>query len=461
MGGGGTTVEAPQPSAEERALQRQQTELLNQQTAILQQNLRQQELLAPFLYKSQGLEPIYAEGAATTVPGQITPAQQTQINDYNRQIIALQTQLNAPAGEGFFSQALGGNNRDALTSQINDLIAQRDAITAQSTTFPGGRQIVGYRELPKTEEEQLQADLEKRYLQLNLQQLEANAANAPTQNEISQLLQQRSLAALKGELPVDPTVTRNLADSEAQLRESLFRNLGPGYETSTPGIQALAEFGKRKQEILAGASRAELTMGEQLGLARQGAQSQSTTDYLNSQQLAQGLRQSRLSNIFNVSQAPAQIGLQGYGQIAQGYNSPIQWYQNQRQQQFNASVANAQGASAGQAGLGQLFGTGLLAAASFFSDPALKSNIKPIEGALEKVKVLRGVTHTWKHAPEQATLGVLSTDVRAVAPELVSRALHTDDRLYDTVDYVHLIPILIEAIKELSDKVERLEAERG
>lgn len=290
MGGGGTTVRAPQPSPEERALQRQQTELLKQQTTILQANLEQQNLLSPFLYKSVGLEPIY-----------------------------------------------GDNGK-----------------------------ITGYRELPATPEEAAQKQLTQQFLERSLASLQREEAAAPQNAEIEGLLRQRSLAALKGELPVDPTVINQLNDTEQNLRAQLFKQLGPGYETSTPGIQALAEFQKRKAEVIAGANRADLTLGEQLGMARQGANEQSATDYLNSQQLSSNLRQSRLGNIFNISQAPAQIGLQGYGQIAQGYNAPIQWYSNQRQQQMNAQIANAQSDSSGMGAFGSLLGTGITAAAYYF-----------------------------------------------------------------------------------------------
>lgn len=290
MGGGGTTVNYPQPTQEERDLQRQQTELLQQQTTILNANLRQQELLAPILYKAQGIQPIYGEGG----------------------------------------------------------------------------EITGFEELPLTPEEQAQQQLTQSFLERSLAQLEREEAAAPQEAEIEGLLRERTLAALRGEAEVDPSVTRGLEESEAQLREHLFRQLGSGYETSTPGIQALAEFEKRKQEVLSGARRAELTLGEQLGLARQAVGSQRAVDYLSPTQLQESLRQSRLGNIFNISQAPAQIGLAGYGQIAQGYNYPLNFFQQQRQGQFNADVASAQSAASAQAGLGSLIGTGITAAAYFF-----------------------------------------------------------------------------------------------
>lgn len=59
-------VNVPGPSAEEKALQRQQTQLLETQTDILKEQIRQQELLAPFLYREAGVEPTYDEEGKIT-----------------------------------------------------------------------------------------------------------------------------------------------------------------------------------------------------------------------------------------------------------------------------------------------------------------------------------------------------------------------------------------------------------
>jgi hypothetical protein len=80
---------------------------------------------------------------------------------------------------------------------------------------------------------------------------------------------ERTQKALRGELPVDPALHRELAEQEATRREALRQQLGPGYETSTPGVEALARYGQAKAEALSAASRGELTLSEQLGMARQ------------------------------------------------------------------------------------------------------------------------------------------------------------------------------------------------
>jgi len=85
------------------------------------------------------------------------------------------------------------------------------------------------------------------------------------------------------------------------------------------------------------------------------------------------------------------------------------------------------------------------------SDARLKDNVQKIENAVEKVKKLSGVTFDWK--PESGysgkDYGVIAQEVENILPEIVV----TRDNGYKAVNYDKLIPLLIEAIKELSNKV--------
>src|SRR5919106_2491547 len=96
------------------------------------------------------------------------------------------------------------------------------------------------------------------------------------QEEIESKLRERTLAALEGNLPVDPALDRSIEEGRLTLRDVLARQLGPGFETSTPGIQALAEFEKRAEELRFGARTGALTTAEALSGAREarGAQQQ-------------------------------------------------------------------------------------------------------------------------------------------------------------------------------------------
>lgn len=70
--------------------------------------------------------------------------------------------------------------------------------------------------------------------------------------------------ALAGELPVDPTLERALTEGEQQLRAQLQAQLGTGYETSTPGIQALEQYRQRAAEARSTVAHGQLTSGQSL-----------------------------------------------------------------------------------------------------------------------------------------------------------------------------------------------------
>ena len=96
----------------------------------------------------------------------------------------------------------------------------------------------------------------------------------------------------------------------------------------------------------------------------------------------------------------------------------------------------------------------------YLSDQRLKTNVEKIPDALNKVNALTGVTFDWnalaresRPARTKREAGVLAQEVEKVIPEVVNTRLDG----YKAVDYDKLVPLLIEAIKELSDKVERLE----
>ncbi len=91
------------------------------------------------------------------------------------------------------------------------------------------------------------------------------------------------------------------------------------------------------------------------------------------------------------------------------------------------------------------------------SDLRLKNNINPIADAVNKVKSLRGVTYEWNENSDyegQLDIGVIAQEVDALGlPGLIQER----DNGYLAVRYERLVPLLIEAIKELSDKVDSLE----
>jgi hypothetical protein len=89
------------------------------------------------------------------------------------------------------------------------------------------------------------------------------------------------------------------------------------------------------------------------------------------------------------------------------------------------------------------------------SDERFKTNIKPIKSALEKITALAGYSYQFKsengqNFPKGVHFGLLAGETETIVPELVSR----DPGGYLAVDYIGLIPLLIEAMKELSNDVQ-------
>lgn len=109
------------------------------------------------------------------------------------------------------------------------------------------------------------------------------------------------------------------------------------------------------------------------------------------------------------------------------------------------------------------------------SDARLKTDISPILNAVEKVCKINGVTFLMNELADglgvgnaSRQVGVLAHEVEAVLPEAISLApfdtKHEDGvavsksgENYKTVQYEKIVPLLIEAIKELSLKVSDLE----
>lgn len=100
---------------------------------------------------------------------------------------------------------------------------------------------------------------------------------------------------------------------------------------------------------------------------------------------------------------------------------------------------------------------------AYYSDERLKTKIGNIENALDKVKQIETMVY---HANETAVglgydasvieVGVTAQSVQRVMPQTVAPA-PIDDK-YLTVRYERLVPLLIEAIKELSAEVKELKA---
>lgn len=98
---------------------------------------------------------------------------------------------------------------------------------------------------------------------------------------------------------------------------------------------------------------------------------------------------------------------------------------------------------------GDLTVTGDVQAANFntTSDIALKENLNIIDSPLAKIEQLNGYTFNWKENKKEA-IGIVAQEVEKVFPELVVTGTDGVKR----VNYDSLIPVMLEAIKELAKR---------
>lgn len=84
------------------------------------------------------------------------------------------------------------------------------------------------------------------------------------------------------------------------------------------------------------------------------------------------------------------------------------------------------------------------------SDKRLKKDIKTIKSALDKVIKLRGVSFKWKKGIKTKQIGLIAQEVKKIIPEVVG------GKERYTIEYGKLAGLFVEAIKELNDKVDKL-----
>jgi hypothetical protein len=117
---------------------------------------------------------------------------------------------------------------------------------------------------------------------------------------------------------------------------------------------------------------------------------------------------------------------------------------------------------------------------AYYSDERLKENLGPIENPLEKINKLNGfyyvnndLAKTFGYNDAKLQVGVSAQEVQSILPEVVSLAPFDFDTSEDgvttsksgenylTVKYDKIVPLLIEAIKELTEEVNKIKKHVG
>jgi len=87
------------------------------------------------------------------------------------------------------------------------------------------------------------------------------------------------------------------------------------------------------------------------------------------------------------------------------------------------------------------------------SDMRLKTNVKTLTNVLDNISHFRGVTFNWKEGNQDEQIGFIAQEIEIVYPQVISKNENDDLE----VRYSELIPVLLQAIKELQNQIETLE----
>ena len=98
------------------------------------------------------------------------------------------------------------------------------------------------------------------------------------------------------------------------------------------------------------------------------------------------------------------------------------------------------------------------------SDKRLKENIEPLKGSAEKVAALRAVEFDWtdereikfakKRTGTARDFGFIAQEVEKVVPEVVGERRNG----MKTINYAKVVPLLLDVIQDLTQRIERLES---
>ena len=105
---------------------------------------------------------------------------------------------------------------------------------------------------------------------------------------------------------------------------------------------------------------------------------------------------------------------------------------------------------------GNVIATGSIDSAS---DIKLKTNVKTIDNALDKVLKLRGTEYDRIDKDNKHEIGVIAQEVEKIIPELVNTNKDQDGEETKSVSYGNITAVLIEAIKEQNEIINRMRKE--
>lgn len=241
---------------------------------------------------------------------------------------------------------------------------------------------------------------------------------AGNRREIERLQTERSLKALKGELPISKTLQREFEVGQQQLDEKLNRQGGPGAKNSTAGVLQQEAFDRNRIALQEAEQRDMLTTAEALALNRQNSRS---------------VEAAQMENPF-AAQARMLVPAQ---QSLSSARDQDNFTRNLRYQSNLAGQQNQAGYISGAMGLG-----GMLGSAFLLSDPEAKYEIEPISDAELLADIRKMPVSRWRYKHD-------GTEHIGAMADKMPRAV-SDGHTFDLVSYLGL---LTGSIRELDRMV--------
>lgn len=247
--------------------QRAMLDLQRQQLATQQ---REQDLLAPVMYETMGIKPRYENGQLvgydrfTTDEQQLYKLQMEAMQRQQPMQERLQEQYLTLAQQQAEYQATQQRWQEEFEPQLKQQYADQLAFQQQAMDYQK-RQMAQEEDRQRLQPLLYEASgVKPIYDESGKITSFALTEEAQARKDYENQLLDHQRKALAGELPVDPTLERALTEGEQQLRAQLQAQLGTGYETSTPGIQALEQYRQRAAEARSNVAHGQLTSGQQL-----------------------------------------------------------------------------------------------------------------------------------------------------------------------------------------------------
>lgn len=246
------------PGVRETLFGRSTQDILDAERGILDDSISQGKLLEPEMYKALGLQPKYDRPEDPDLPA-LSQALSDRRNAFDMTKARLSELQQSTPGKGLKGKA----HQDAVKAKKKEIrqlkkevgpAALKELSALQATVEQRsavGRKVVGFEAIPGVSDPTGST----------------GGAFGGALNEFNTHL----AAALAGKEPIDPTLKTTFDERERTLRERLRRQMGPDYETSTAGSNALANFDREKSEAFAAYNRQSIEGYSKLAEGRAGA----------------------------------------------------------------------------------------------------------------------------------------------------------------------------------------------